>query len=196
MLDATPKARPGGRSERVADAVKQATINLLVADGPTALTLEAVAAKAGVNRTTLYRRWGDKTRLVTWALLETVAEEVPYVDKGSLAADLMVVLSGVNKFLGTTVAKAVMQIMIQDTQTSTDVNGAISEFWDSRFNRMKEVIDRAITRGEHPANLDQDYLVDQLFGPVYLRHITGRGAVSRSYLKTLISDVLARIPSK
>jgi AcrR family transcriptional regulator len=138
-LEASPKSRPGGRSKRVSEAVKQATIGILVESGASELTLEAVAAKAGVNRTTLYRRWGDKMRLITWALLETVGEEVPYVDKGSLKADLTIVLTGVNEFLSTALAKSILQIMAQKSDASDDVNQALVEFWDSRLNRMGEL---------------------------------------------------------
>jgi len=192
-LHAKPKSRPGGRSERVAESVKQATIAILLTEGATALTLEAVAARADVNRTTIYRRWGDRNRLIAWALLETVGEEVPYVEKGSLEADLLFVMKGVNEFLDTRLAKSMMQFMSDESNAASDGNQAIREFWDSRLRRMAEVFDRAVNRKEISAHLDTDYVVDQLFGPVYLNHIVGRGKVTQKYLQKLVTDVLSRI---
>lgn len=191
-LDVTPTTRPGGRSARVAHNVRQATIDILMESSAYELTLEAVAARAEVNRATLYRRWGDKTRLITWALLETVGQEVPYVDKGSLAGDVLVVLQGVNEFLGTPLASSVMQIMAQTREQGSDIKTARDEFWINRLSRMDEVFDRAISRGELSASDDRKYLIDQLFGPVYLQHIMGRGPVSKKYLKRLLADVLSR----
>jgi len=192
-LDITPKTRPGGRSERVAQNVLQATIDILIESSASELTLEAVAARAEVNRATLYRRWGDKTRLITWALLETVGREVPYIDKGSLVADVLVVLQGVNQFLTTPLANSIMQIMAQTKEQDTDIRSAREEFWANRLSLMDGVFERAVSRGELSDSDDRGYLIDQLFGPIYLQHIMGRGAVSRKYLKRLVADVLSRI---
>ena len=194
-LDVTPKTRPGGRSARVTLNVRQATIDILMESSASELTLEAVAARAEVNRATLYRRWRDKTRLIAWALLETVGEEVPYVDKGSLAADVLVVMQGVNKFLGTPLASSIMQIMAQTGEQGSSIKSARNEFWANRLSRIDEVFDRAVSRGELYVGEDRDYLIDQLFGPIYLQHIMGRGAVSQKYLKRLIADVLSRTGS-
>ena len=193
MLDGKPKSRPRGRSERVAESVRLAVITILMEKGATALTLEAVATQAEVNRTTLYRRWGDKSRLITWALLETVGVEVPYTDQGSVKEDLFFVLNRVNKFLGSPLARSILQIMTFDAETDAEVMTAIGDFWQSRLNRTLEVFERAIERGECPEDIDKNYLIEQLFGPIYLRHLIGRGAVSQAYIKRLIADTLENV---
>ena len=191
MLETSPKSRPGGRSERIGEAVKEATLALLLDSGLSGVTLEKVAAGAGVNRTTIYRRWGDKTRLIVWTLLEEVGSEVPYEDCGSLKEDLYHVLKGVNEFLNTRLARAILPLMFE--ATNDEVGEALGSFWQGRRERMTELLDRAEDRGEIDRNCDRDFLTDKLFGPVYLHHIMGRGPASDDYLRQLLEETLTQI---
>ncbi len=188
MLETTPKSRPKGRSERIGEAVKEATLALLVERGLSGVTLEQVATLANVNRTTLYRRWGDKTRLIVWALLEEVGAEVPYGDFGSLRVDLLHVLRGVNEFLGTRLARAILPVMFENSDD--EIGEALSSFWQGRHERMTELLDRAQARGDIPDSCDREFLVDKVFGPVYLHHIMGRGVASDDYLVQLVEDLV------
>ena len=107
-----------------------------------------------------------------------------------------VVMQGVNKFLRYATCE-----FHHANHGSNKVNkvpsikSARDEFWANRLSRMDEVFDRAVSRGELSVGEDRDYLIDQLFGPIYLQHIMGRGAVSQKYLKRLIADVLSRTGS-
>src|SRR5512132_695784 len=80
--------RPGGRSARVRAAVLRATIAELLRTGYAGLSVEAVADRAGVHKTTVYRRWGTLQQLVTDALLAHVSAKVPQPDTGTLRSDL------------------------------------------------------------------------------------------------------------
>ena len=71
------RRRPGGRSARVRAAVLEATLDQLAESGYDGLSFEAVAVRAGVHKTTLYRRWSDRTALVLDAMLELSSQTVP-----------------------------------------------------------------------------------------------------------------------
>ena len=82
------RPRPGGRSARVRAAVLQATLELLAETGYDGAELPEVARRAGVHPTTIYRRWGTKSRLVGEAILERSRPLSPTPDTGSLRTDL------------------------------------------------------------------------------------------------------------
>src|SRR4051794_7390006 len=89
--------RPGGRTARTAEAVLDATITELSDVGYGALRIEAVAERAGVNRATIYRRWGDKPSLVAAAFTARQVEVSPPADTGDLHEDLLCFLREVRR---------------------------------------------------------------------------------------------------
>src|SRR5215204_6185585 len=80
--------RPGGRTARTRAAVLEATVAVLAARGYETLTVERVASRAGVHKTTLYRRWGGKVGLVIDAVETFAARQVQLPDTGSVDEDL------------------------------------------------------------------------------------------------------------
>ena len=85
----TVGARTGGRSERVVRDVLRATIDELARSGYAALRVDDVAARAGVNKTTVYRRWPTKTDLVAAAIRASAGQHEPVPDTGSARRDLV-----------------------------------------------------------------------------------------------------------
>jgi AcrR family transcriptional regulator len=85
---ADERRRPGGRTARVTGAVRAATLAALTEHGWNGLTVEDVAARAGVNKTTIYRRWGGREALVADVLLAVSDQQIPLPDTGSLRGDL------------------------------------------------------------------------------------------------------------
>ncbi|MBN6052035.1 TetR/AcrR family transcriptional regulator, partial [Nonomuraea sp. RK-328] len=80
--------RPVGRGAKVRAAVHAATLAELVDKGYAALTVEGVAQRAGVHKTTVYRRWKDRESLLVDALAEHMAADVPVPDTGTVEGDL------------------------------------------------------------------------------------------------------------
>src|SRR6266511_5046821 len=85
----TPARRPGGRSARVRSDAIAATLAELAERGYAALSLESIARRAGVHKTTLYRRWGTREELVLEAMLARAGEHISVPDTGSLRGDLL-----------------------------------------------------------------------------------------------------------
>src|SRR6266496_3740796 len=84
-----PRKRPGGRSARDRTAVLRAALEELIAVGYPSFSVEGVAERAGVHKTTLYRRWRNRENLLLEAMLEHGRENVPIPDTGSLRSDLL-----------------------------------------------------------------------------------------------------------
>src|SRR5215210_6400524 len=87
MVD-TASTRPGGRTARVRATVLEATVAELIEHGYAGLTVEGVAARAGVNKTTLYRRWGGRDALIVDAVEAFAAAEAKVPDSGDIEEDL------------------------------------------------------------------------------------------------------------
>jgi AcrR family transcriptional regulator len=183
-------ARPGGRSARVRAAVIEALLGELAEHGLGGTTMEGVARRAGVNKTTLYRRWGSKEELVLDALLELGERRVPIPDSGSLRDDLLTVAREIVVSVSTPEADAVIRAAAADPGPDSKLVAAVREFWAVRFGLLGTMVERAIERGELPAGTDPKPLIEGLLGGIYLRLLVTREPLDDEVLVRL-ADWLA-----
>lgn len=158
------------RSARSHQAILQATIELLTEEGFEAMSLEAIAARAGVGKTTIYRRWASKTDLVIDAL-DTLRAEVPLVDTGNLRSDLIAVLqSGWQQspsFIETLTLK-----MVGELKTNPEIFQAFfTRMVVPRSQQFAGMIERAKARGEIRPDVAPDFVVDLVAGPILFRSL-------------------------
>src|SRR4029453_17126372 len=111
-----PRRRPGGRSARVRSAVLGATLALLAERGFDGLELPEVAVRAGVNASTVYRRWGSKTRLVGEALLERARPLSPTPDTGALRTDRERLFLGGGALLRPPSVRALFEVLLSESE--------------------------------------------------------------------------------
>ncbi|MGW8359358.1 TetR/AcrR family transcriptional regulator [Streptomyces wedmorensis] len=160
--------RPGGRAALVVAAVQRATEELLTEVGYDGLILTEVAARAGVNKTTVYRRWPTKVDLVTDLYLSRTAQQDIGRDTGSLVSDLVVMLENIVANVNTPAARAVLSAVIGGV-LDDEARAAREAFWAERFRRGASIIDRAVERGELPIHTDARLLLEDACSPVYVR---------------------------
>ncbi|WP_433469778.1 TetR/AcrR family transcriptional regulator [Spirillospora sp. CA-128828] len=166
--------RPGGRTARVRDAVREATLAELAEHGYRGLTVEGVAARSGVHKTTVYRRWGNADGLIADALDRAAAEPWPVPDTGTLAGDLRdlarLVLHGFTDPAEGPVARAFVLAAAQ----SGDAARALHAFLARRNEQAAVLVERAARRGEVPPGTDAAEVVRIAVAPLYYRlFITG-----------------------
>jgi len=159
--------RPGGRSARVVRDVLAAAIDVFAERGYAGLSFEEVAVRAGVNKTTVYRRWATKSDLFKAALIELRENnEVP--DTGSLRADLLAILERFVKKLslprGRTVARAILI-----GASEPELAAIVSDLRREQPAIPTVIFDRAIERGELPKHVDRMLLAEALMGPIQSR---------------------------
>ncbi|WP_344733756.1 TetR/AcrR family transcriptional regulator [Nocardioides fonticola] len=163
------KRRPGGRSAIVRTAVQEAAVGLLEEVGYERLLLTDVAARAGVNKTTVYRRWPTKQDLVAELLGDLVALGVSTPDTGTLVGDLEVLLGEVAGVLRTRAVVEIIRAAIGFDRADQGTSAARAAFWEDRYARSSIIVERAIGRGELPTDTDPRRYLEQIFGPLYLR---------------------------
>ncbi|MFC4858511.1 TetR/AcrR family transcriptional regulator [Actinophytocola glycyrrhizae] len=168
-MDATavqPTSRPGGRTARNRVAVRDATLAELAAHGYAGLTVEAVATRSGVHKTTVYRRWGGVDGLVVDALALADEDEWAPPDTGSFAADLRALAREVmTTFADSPASAAFVAAAFQSARAAAALHG----FYAQRHRRAEVVVTRAVTRGEVPAGTDAGAVVKAAVAPFYYR---------------------------
>lgn len=134
------------------------------------LTVENVARRAGIHKTTVYRRWEERERLVVDALTENVAGAIPIPEPGSIESDLRALARGLVRWLGSPVGQAVTGTMLSGDAAHVPEIADIKHRFDAdRFTRAAPVIVRAIARGELPEGTDSASVVKALVAPIYPR---------------------------
>jgi AcrR family transcriptional regulator len=167
-----------GRSESARVAVLEAVDDLLVERGFAGVTIEGIAARAGVAKQTIYRWWTSKTAILFDAMLADAAEHFSPPDHGDLGSDLRDHLRQIASFLTATDAGAVCRALAGQAQHDPAVASQFqAEFVAPQHERDREPFLRARRRGELSRAEDIDLAIDQLVGPIYYRVlIAGQGA--------------------
>lgn len=185
----TARKRPGGRTARIGSAVLAATLEILGEDGFGSLTIDEVAARADVHKSTVYRRWGSRERLVGEALAARSADEIPVPDTGTLRGDLEAIVGGVAASLATPLGRALAQTMVGQGD-DPEIARITEEFWTTRFERTSVVVDRAIERGELPDGADTRLVVEMVVATIWFRSIVTRAQVDDGLVSPVIDAVL------
>jgi len=143
----------------VTRAILDAAVEEVMAAGYDGFTFDGVAERAGVHRTSVYRRWPDKTALLVDALLASAASDVPQPDTGSLEADLRQLLSSIVISLARPTARAMLRAAAAESESTPEIGRVARAFWAHRIELAAEIVRRAQRRGEAPADLDAERTV-------------------------------------
>ncbi|GGX37272.1 TetR/AcrR family transcriptional regulator [Streptomyces chryseus] len=165
MLSSAPRGRP--RDNRAHQAILTATTELVTELGYAATSIGAVAARAGVGKDTIYRRWSGKAELVYEAVF-TETEATPAPDTGTLAGDLTALLEALIQEFTAPAAAAALPGLLADFAANPDLRARIrSEFLAPAKSGLVTVFERAVQRGETNPNVPVDLVLDTLAGAVF-----------------------------
>ena len=182
-----------GRSEEARQAVLEAADNLLVELGFAAVTVEAIAAKAGVGKQTIYRWWKSKTDVLLDAFLGDAAQHLNPGDTGNLEADLCAHLHQCAQFFAHSDAGAVFRALIGEAQHDPALARELrAKYLDQQRDRDRLPLARAIKRGELRSDVDVDGVIDALIAPIHYRILVSGQPVTRGYTDNLVRHVLAQ----
>jgi AcrR family transcriptional regulator len=160
------------RSERARIAVLHAVDDLLVEVGYAAMTMNGIAERAGVGRQTVYRWWSTKAEILFEASVIDAASELAPAPRETTAEDLAAYLEAVSRFLTVSAAGAAYRALLGEAQHDPAVAGLLATT-DLLGDSARPVIERAIRRGDLPAQSDVDQAVAQLVGPLFFRIVSG-----------------------
>jgi len=190
----TPR-RPGRpRSERARRAILRAAADLLLDEGTPQISMDAVAERAGVSKATIYRWWPSKERLALDALLEWAATGSSPRDTGSLRGDLLsLVRPWVREIRRRPFGRVIAALLTEAQSDPGFAEDYRHHFVEPRREPMRAAFERAVARGEAPADLDVEVALDLIYGPVYHRLLHGHAAVTDRFAAGVIDLALAGI---
>ena len=171
----SPRRTPGRpRSEASHQAIIQATLELLIEAGYGSLTMEAVRARAGVGKATIYRRWSSKEELVRDAIV-FLHDEFETPDTGSLRGDYEALAQVVRASASRGGAASLMPRLLGESVNDPELFAIFrAHLVEPRRAALRTVLERAIARGEIRAGIDLELIIDLFAGPaVYRLLITG-----------------------
>ncbi len=172
-------------------AILQATRELLVEAGVQGLTIEKVAARAGVAKTTIYRRWRDKDELALAVVLDMVEQVVQLPELGDTRAELLAFVNAAVDVLGATLMGRVMQGLVSDLATDPDLAQAFRErVVTVRDAEVERLVERGIARGDLRAGTAPATVHDLLIGPVYYRLLLTGQPLDRAFAQSTVEAVM------
>jgi AcrR family transcriptional regulator len=193
MNDGPRRPHTGRRRNDAAQAaILDATFRLLSGPGTEALTIDAIAAEAGVGRQTIYRWWPTKGAVVADALARHAQVVVPARDTGSFAGDLVAFFA--DSFAGLeneALADRLRQI-VAEAQHDEHVARVLADFTAVRRAALRALLERGRTAGELAADADLDMLVDMAYGVLYYRLLVRHAPLDEKAARSLAAELTRR----
>lgn len=188
----TASRRPGRPRDARADvAILDAAVEVLAELGPSGFTIEAVAARAGVGKATIYRRWRSRAALLLDTAHHRMELGVEDPDTGSLLEDLVVSLLPLGGKLRNTPAGRVLPAVMSEATVNPEMRELLTAFMADRRRLPEAIVERGIARGELPSDVDRELLLDVLGGTVFFRVLLSDRPVDEPVVRELVEAVLA-----
>jgi AcrR family transcriptional regulator len=187
------RGRP--RSETSRKAILHAASELLLEHGPSSISMEAIAERAGASKATIYRWWPSKELLALDALFSDW--ESGYAgrrDTGSLAGDLLALIRPWVRQLAAKPYGRVIAALVTRAQSDPQFAEEYrARFIQPRRERARVIFARALERGEIPADTDIEAALDLLYGPFYHRMLHGHAPLTDRFARAIVDYVVAAV---
>jgi AcrR family transcriptional regulator len=180
------------RDARADRAILDATRELIAERGIYEFRTEDVAARAGVGKGAIYRRYRSKDELVTAAIAALVSEEIAIPDTGSTRADLLVLMrEAVDLYCGALAGRLMPNLIGAMAQKPALARSVREGFLAGRRAVLAEVLRRGVERGELRRDLDRELALDVLGGPLFYRLLVTGGPIDEQ-LAEGVADLIVR----
>jgi AcrR family transcriptional regulator len=177
------------RVERSRRVILEAALEELGAVGYGALTIEGVAARAGVGKSTIYRHWSGKLALVEDAF-RTLKAQARVPESGSLHDRVVDFLEQLASLVEESKYSACMPALIEAAERDPQVRAFHCDFSAARRAVLADVLREAVSTGELPRDADPDLLADALIGPIVMRRLMFSEPFDPKLVRALVDQVL------
>ncbi|MCG5452013.1 MULTISPECIES: TetR/AcrR family transcriptional regulator [Micromonospora] len=178
--------------DEITTAIRRALMQELAAVGYGRLSIEAVARRAGVSKTAIYRRWSSKLDLVLEVVAAAAHGKLPALDTGTLRGDLALLFQAVAHALRHPLASQIIPDLLAEAARNPSIDATLRQVLHARQQEIGgHLVTRAVQRGELPADTELDAAVDLIVGPLYWRLAIARLPLTDGYLDRLVESVVA-----
>jgi AcrR family transcriptional regulator len=181
-----------GRIRRSRERVLTTTFELLGESGVGGFTVDEVARRSGVAKTTIYRHWPSREALVIDACSQiTEEQEVP--DTGSLEGDVTAILTNIGELLGTARWSSVLPSIVDVAERDPEFADLHRRIQHGHAAPLREVIERAAGRGEIPETADRATMIAGLMGPLFYRRWFSREPIDEQFITRVVSNAIGSL---
>ena len=184
-----PPARGRPRDPAVEERILEQVVALLGSRGYAGLTLDELAARSGVAKTTVLRRWPSKAAVAAAGVERLALQSVAVPDAGTLHGDLHALLLGAVDTFARGRGQFVPRLL-REAGHHPEITDLLDAVLHTRRRAYRRVLARAIARGELDPVVDQELLIDMLIGPLWTRLLITRDPVTREYIDANVRAVL------
>jgi len=179
-----------GRVRRSRDRVLTTAFELLGESGVGGFTVDEVARRSGVAKTTIYRHWPSREALVMDAC-SRISDEQEVPDTGSLEGDLTAILTNIGDLLGTARWSSVLPSIVDVAERDPEFADIHRRIQHDHAAPLREVIERAAGRGEIAATVDRSAMIAGLMGPLFYRRWFSREPIDEGFVKRIVRTVVS-----
>lgn len=188
-LSAPGPGRP--RDPQVDRAIIDAAVELLGDGGVEALSVDAVASRAGVSRASVYRRHQNRIDLMEAAFNAVATTKPAPPDTGSVRSDLIEIVRRVHAALHDTDSGRLLPSMVSAAKVNAEVREALERFTTARRTPTIDAIRRGVERGELRADTDPDLVADAVVGAVMYRVLMRNGTFDERQSSALVDVIVS-----
>jgi AcrR family transcriptional regulator len=169
--------------------VLRATSELLIAKGLSGVSVDEIARRSGVAKTTIYRHWRTRSELVIDACsLLSTAQQTP--DSGSFAGDVTILLRNLADLLRNATWPLVLPSIVDAAERDPELAAVYSQIQQGHATPYLQVIERGKRRGEVPPARDGATMVAELVGPLFYRRWFSREPLDVRFVKSVVRIVI------
>ncbi len=172
---------PDPRIERTRRLVLDAAVETVATMGFDNATIEGIADRCGVARSTIYRHWDNKEQLVLEAMKSRLIESAPQ-PTGDLRTDLIAFLTATARWLGTPEGAMMALAIVSAAQRDADIRRAHAEGTRAKREQLVAILERGVATGELPAHLDTTEAANDIVGPLMYRRLITHEPVDDEYI--------------
>jgi AcrR family transcriptional regulator len=177
------------RTRGTDEAVVRAALELLGEGGYDAMTMEGVAARAGVAKTTVYRRWPSRADLLL-EVARHLAAPVRVRPTGDLRNDLVAAIRDAMRVLESPAARRAIPRVLAEAHESEELATLLAAFWAERRGKLMALLEAGVRDGQIAADLDRGSAVDALYGPIWYRFLVTRAPLTRRVAEAIVDTAL------
>lgn len=182
--------RTDPRVARSRAAILQACADLIAEEGFAGVTIEAVAARSGAAKTTIYRHWPSREALLIEAFGACSGAPAPPPDSGAARDDVRRVLGALARKLDDGDWRASLCSLVDAAGRDAELARLHAATIAERRRPLSEVLERGVRRGELPSDLDVDRTVSMLAGPLFYRAMVSREPLDEAFVADVVDRVL------
>ena len=194
--DASTPRNGSGTDPRVVlsrERVLTATLDLLTQAGLGGLTIDEVAKRSGVAKTTIYRHWPNRNALIIDACLRMTDGDDEPPDTGSLEGDVKAILTDLAELLVTARWSSMLPSIVDAAERDPEIAEVHSRLQRWHAAPLRAALERAARRGEIPPEADLSAIAAALRGPLYFRRWFSREPIDDSFVDLIVQSVLAGV---